>query len=94
MPANALFLSVITVGEITKGVALLPDGQKKREPTAWRIGLSGHFEGRILPLDQESAEIWGQLSAAGQKRGAGIPVADGLIAAPVAAATDRYLEAR
>ena len=81
MPADALFLSVITLGEITKGIALLDDGRKKRELTAWRIGLSGHFGDQILPIDQESAEIWGQLSAAGQEKGTLIPVADGLIAA-------------
>ena len=81
MPASGLYLSIITVGEIAKGIALLPDGQKKRELTAWGIGLSSQFEDRILSLDQESAEIWGQLSAAGQQKGAMIPVADGLIAA-------------
>jgi len=81
MPASGLYLSIITVGEIAKGIALLPDGHKKRELTTWGIGLSSQFEDRILSLDQESAEIWGQLSAAGQQKGAMIPVADGLIAA-------------
>ena len=48
-----------------------------------RLVLPGayHFGDRILSLDQETAEIWGELSAAGQKKGAIIPVADGLIAA-------------
>jgi predicted nucleic acid-binding protein len=81
VPAKALLLSVITVGEITKGVALLPDGQKKRELDAWRIGLSGQFADRILPLDHETAEIWGELTAAGLRKGVTIPAADGLIAA-------------
>lgn len=81
MPADALFLSIITLGEITKGIALLPDGQKRYELSAWRIGLCRQFADRILPLDQESAEVWGQLSAAGQLTGRMIPVADGLIAA-------------
>ena len=81
LPAKSVFLSVITIGEITKGVALLPDGEKKRAIRAWLLGLSGQFEDRILPIDQDTAEIWGELSAAGQKRGVGIPVSDGLIAA-------------
>ena len=80
-PSKSLFLSVITIGEITKGFALLPDGEKKRALRAWLIGLSSQFEERILPLDQETAEIWGELSASGQHRGHSIPVADGLIAA-------------
>jgi toxin FitB len=81
LPARTLFVSVITLGEIAKGVALLPDGKQKRGLDAWRVGLSGRFEDRIVPLDQETAEIWGELSAAGQKKGVTIPVADGLIAA-------------
>jgi predicted nucleic acid-binding protein len=79
--AKNLFLSVITIGEIAKGVALLPDGDKKRSLRAWLIGLSSEYEDRILPLDQDTAEIWGELSARGQQRGTSIPVADGLIAA-------------
>jgi len=81
LPAKALFLSVITIGEIAKGVGLLPDGQRKRAIGDWLLGLSGEFMDRILPIDQETAEIWGELSAAGLKKGLTIPVADGLIAA-------------
>jgi predicted nucleic acid-binding protein len=80
-PSKSLFLSVITIGEITKGVALLSEGERKSSLRAWLIGLSSQFEDRILPLDQETAEIWGELSASGQQRGRSIPVADGLIAA-------------
>ena len=39
MPASGLYLSIITVGEIAKGIAFLPDGQKKRELTAWGMGF-------------------------------------------------------
>lgn len=80
-PTETMFLSVITIGEITKGVSLLPESQKRRSLGDWLLGLSRQFEDRILPLDQESAELWGELSAFGQKKGAIIPVADGLIAA-------------
>jgi predicted nucleic acid-binding protein len=80
-PLETLFLSVITIGEITKGVFLLPESQKRRTLGDWLLGLSHQFEDRILPLDQEAAEIWGELAATGQKRGVTIPVADGLIAA-------------
>jgi len=81
LPAKSLFVSVITIGEITKGVALLDESPKKQSLTAWLLGFSGMFEDRILGIDQETAEIWGELSAAAQKRGVSIPVADGLIAA-------------
>ena len=81
IPAKALLISAITIGEVTKGVALLPDGRKKRSLADWLHVLSSQFEDRILPLDHEAAQIWGELSAAGQKKGIASPVADGLIAA-------------
>lgn len=81
LPEKSLFVSVITIGEITKGVALLRQSRKKQALAAWLRGLSGSYEDRILGIDQETAEIWGELSAEAQKRGVGVPVADGLIAA-------------
>ena len=80
-PAETLLLSVITIGEVSKGVALLPEGRKKRSLNDWLHLLSSQFGDRILPLDQEAAEIWGALSATAQKKGLKVPVADGLIAA-------------
>ncbi len=81
LPSSSLFSSVITVGEITKGVALLPDGAKKRALSSWLAGLSAQFKERVLVVDQETAEIWGEVSAAVRKRGKTVPTADGLIAA-------------
>lgn len=81
LPAETLLLSVITIGEVTKGVAILPESQKRRLLAAWLDALSAQFNDRILPLDQETARIWGELSAAGQRKGVIIPTADGLIAA-------------
>jgi predicted nucleic acid-binding protein len=80
-PTAALFLSVITFGEISKGVSLLADGAKKQALAAWLGGLGRQFEDRILPVDQESAEIWGELTGAAQKGGRTVAAADGLIAA-------------
>jgi predicted nucleic acid-binding protein len=81
LPSSSLFLSVITIGEIAKGIALLPAGAKKRSLETWLLGLSTQFNDRILVLDQEAAETWGELSANGKKKGFTIPVADGQIAA-------------
>jgi predicted nucleic acid-binding protein len=81
MPSNALFLSVITMGEVAKGIALLADGRKKQALETWQVDLSRQFEERILPVDQETAELWGELTAAGKKKGFVIPTEDGLIAA-------------
>jgi predicted nucleic acid-binding protein len=80
-PDSLLHISVITLGEIASGVGLLPDGAKKRTLESWRTTLTGQFEDRILPVDQETAELWGELTSTGQKKGRTIPAADGLIAA-------------
>jgi toxin FitB len=80
-PAEALLLSVITIGEVAKGVALLPDGRKKRSLGDWLHMLSAQFQDRILPLDRDAAEIWGEFTANARRKGVAIPVADGLIAA-------------
>jgi predicted nucleic acid-binding protein len=81
IPAASLFLSVITIGEVVRGVALLADGRKKQSLSVWVAGLSRQFAGQVLPVDHETAELWGEMSAAGQKAGAMIPAPDGLIAA-------------
>ncbi len=77
---RALFLSVITIGEITKGIALLTDGRRKRELSAWLSGLEQHAD-QILPIDHDIARVWGEITARAQAAGAVIPVSDGLIAA-------------
>jgi toxin FitB len=77
----ALFLSVLTLGEIAKGVALLPAGKKKRELTGWVHGLVTRYADRVLPVDRECASIWGELTARASKSGVVIPAVDGLLAA-------------
>ena len=58
-----LFLSVLTVGEITKGISLLASGKKKRSLTSWLNGLAARFGDRILGIDLETARLWGELTA-------------------------------
>jgi predicted nucleic acid-binding protein len=75
------FVSVITVGELTKGVALLAAGERQRQLAAWLLGLERRFAGQILPIDTEVARLWGELTAQAQTQGLQIPASDGLIAA-------------
>lgn len=59
-----IYLSAITVGEIAKGIHLLPNSNRKRELDAWlRENLLVRFEGRILPLDADLFIRWGEFSA-------------------------------
>jgi toxin FitB len=81
IPTSNVFLSVLTVGEIVKGIALLSHGPKKKNLTKWLDGLENQYEERLLPLDVETARIWGELTARAQKKGVVIPATDGLIAA-------------
>lgn len=76
-----LFLSVITAGELTKGIALLPAGKRKDALSEWLLTLEQDYAERILPVDAEIARIWGELTAAAQGRGKTISVSDGIIAA-------------
>ncbi len=81
LDSDDLFVSAITIGEIVKGVALLQDGQKKRQLQSWLQTLERHYGDRLLPIDLETCRMWGELTAAAQKAGRTIPASDGLIAA-------------
>jgi predicted nucleic acid-binding protein len=76
-----LFLSVLNIGEIAKGIALLAPGRKKRALGTWLTGLEANFGDRILGIDTETARLWGELTARALKAGEIIPAVDGLIAA-------------
>lgn len=76
-----MFISVISLGEIVKGISLLQEGKRKKELLSWIAGLERHFADRILEIDQEIAHIWGEITARAQRSGKTVPACDGLIAA-------------
>ncbi len=78
---SQLFVSVVTVGELTKGIALLAAGERKQQLASWLLGLERRFAAQILPVDVEVARLWGELTAQAQAQGSQIPAGDGLIAA-------------
>ena len=79
---SALFLSVITIGELEKGIARLPASSRKSKLQAWvRRDLAGRFGERLLPVDIQVAARWGALTGESEKRGEPLPVIDSLIAA-------------
>lgn len=80
-PEEHLYLSVITIGELTKGVSLLAESHRKQALQLWLYGLLRRFSAQILPITEDTAEIWGKLTARAQGEGKTIPIADGLIAA-------------
>ena len=79
---SLLYLSVLTLGEIRRGIAALPQSRRRATLEAWLDkDLRARFEGRILAIDQEVADRWGLLTAAARNSGIVMPVIDGLLAA-------------
>lgn len=80
-----LCISVLTLGEIRKGVLLLPEGPKRERLHQWlRAELTRQFTDRVLPVDQGVALAWGRLAAEGRASGRWLPVTDGLLLATAA----------
>jgi len=78
---EALYLSVLTLGEIEKGIAALRGGRKKTALASWLATLRTAYAERILPIDAVVATTWGRLAALVERRGGTLGVVDGLIAA-------------
>jgi toxin FitB len=79
---SLLFLSVLTLGEIGRGIARLrPSARRGRLETWLQIDLRARFETRILPIQDTIADRWGTISALAMAKGRPVPVIDGLLAA-------------
>lgn len=79
---QALFLSVLTLGELQKGVSKLPDGRKKTQLLHWLDeDLQTRFTGRMLDIDTGVATLWGRMQGEAEQRGRRMPVIDSLLAA-------------
>jgi len=75
-------LSVITIGELEKGIAKLRDAGKRSALEHWvRHDLADRFSERLLLIDAIIAARWGTLLGASEARGQPLPVIDSLIAA-------------
>ena len=79
---DRVYLSVISIAEIARGVALLDDGRRKTDLAQWlEHELPTRFDGRLLQVDAPVALIWGKLLAEAKRAGSGLSVMDGWIAA-------------
>ena len=79
----SLFISVITLGEIEKGILKLrkADLRRSQKLTAWLGKVEQRFAGRILPLDAAALHVWAQIAAYAEQAGQPLPVMDGLLMA-------------
>lgn len=79
---NNLYLSVITIGEIQKGIKKLPESLRKNQLQDWlHNDLLIRFQGRIFIVDLQIMLTWGNLIAKLEKQGQPIAAIDALIAA-------------
>ena len=81
-PASTLFLSVLTLGELRKGIEEILDPIRSAALTDWlETDVSSFFTGRILAIDAELADTWGRLTA---NHPSSLPAIDSLLAATAA----------
>jgi len=81
-PATMLFLSAVTIGEIRKGLVVLPQSRRRSDLETWfHTDLLVWFRNRILPVTHAVADKWGVLDGQCQLRGTPLNTADGMIAA-------------
>ena len=80
-PNEKLFLSVITIGEIRKGLIKLPESKKKTSLTNWLNELLDNYQSRIYSIDLTVAENWGNIQGLAEKAGSPMASVDSLIAA-------------
>ena len=79
---EALYLSVLTLGELEKGISKLKASARRDRLRTWvSRDLAARFADRFLPIDVRVAARWGALTGDSEKRGKPLPVIDSLIAA-------------
>lgn len=79
IPNHSVYISVLTLGEIRKGIENVEHKERKEKLKLWLENeLFSWFENRILPIDAQTADRWGQLQAQTKHL---LPAIDSLIAA-------------
>ncbi|MDQ3375795.1 MAG: type II toxin-antitoxin system VapC family toxin [Actinomycetota bacterium] len=78
VPVEDLYLSVLTLGEVRRGIGLLEgrDPVQAEVYEAWLATVLRDYADRIIPVDAETAEEWGSMNVPHP-----VPVVDGLMAA-------------
>ncbi len=78
-PSATLFLSVLTLGEIRKGIEGVADAKRRQALQDWlQVELPTFFAGRLLPIDAAVADRWGRMQAMAARP---LPAIDSLLAA-------------
>jgi predicted nucleic acid-binding protein len=78
---ESLYLGVLTIGEIRKGISRLPESRRRSQLAEWILSVVKRYDNRILPIDIAVVTTWGDLKAALELKGIILPAVDSLIAA-------------
>jgi len=81
LPDGADFVSVLSLGEIEKGIARLANSRRRSSLERWFTELRGRLGDRVLSVDEPVALEWGRIAARAEAAGHAVPVIDALIAA-------------
>ena len=81
LPEARVYLPSLVLGEVEKGITLLSSSNKRSALRLWFEQLRERFSGRIVSFDEETAVLWGKLTADLERSGARLPVIDGMLAA-------------
>jgi toxin FitB len=69
-PADLLFTTALSQAEILSGLAIMPDGRRRRDlEAAARIMFLEDFDGRVLPFDMKAAAAYGDIFASRRRAG-------------------------
>lgn len=79
---DRIFLSVVTLAELSYGIDQMPESARRRRLEQWRQQeLPLRFEGRIVPIDEKVAETWGRTVSRTESAGRPMSAMDAFLAA-------------
>lgn len=78
---SELFISVISLGEMLKGIHLMDHGNRREVIERWYQRIERWAAKRLLAMDAPVMTTWGRLYAQHQRAGRKLPLMDSLLAA-------------
>jgi predicted nucleic acid-binding protein len=78
---SKLYLNVLTLGEIKKGITRLESSRKRAELEKWLEQLQARFSRRILPLSEKTFPVWGKVYGEFERKGIVRPAFNSLLEA-------------
>jgi hypothetical protein len=79
---DSLFISILTIAELKKGIIKIKKSQASRyqKLNNWLLKIEQRFAGRILPLNKNILDTWAKICGESEARGKKLPIMDSLIA--------------